>query len=514
MSGSYPGNTDYNKDLKNLDHKDIPKDVQGTYLDPFTWYDTRDFNLTYTDEMVGGLSIMGLNMSWDDSAQANEHVPALDKDFDYGKTPIRGVGLGGWLSIEPFITPSLFEKYHNQTKDEWSLMEKLGSKAKDTLEKHYATFVQEDTFKEIKDAGIDHVRIPFSYWAVKVYDGDKYLPHVSWRYLLRGIEWARKYGLRVLLDLHAIPGSQNGWNHSGRQGTIGWLNGTDGDRNAQRGIDIHDQLSKFFAQDRYKNVVGIYGLVNEPYMISLNVTDVVNWNDKAIKTVRKNGMKQWITFGDGFLQLSKWKTIMQHVDDRLMIDTHQYTIFNLGQIGMSHEAKLKQVCSSDEGGWIQLMGDSNTRGKGFGPTMCGEWSQADTDCAEYVNGVGIGSRWTGTLNGEVNAGDGTVLEPQCPAAKDNKRDSDDNKCTCEPANADASTYSDDYKTFLRTYAEAQIYVFEQVYGWFYWTWDTEKAVQWSYKKGRDAGILPKKAYSPSFKCGDKMPSLGSLPDTY
>ncbi|KAI5301601.1 hypothetical protein KEM55_001623, partial [Ascosphaera atra] len=177
MSGSYPGNTDYNKDLKSLDHKDIPKDAQGTYLDPFTWYDTRDFNLTYTDEMIGGLSIMGLNMSWDDSAQANEHVPALDKGFDYGKTPIRGVGLGGWLSIEPFITPSLFEKYHNQTKDEWSLMEKLGSKAKDTLEKHYATFVQEDTFKEIKDAGIDHVRIPFSYWAVKIYDGDKYLPH-------------------------------------------------------------------------------------------------------------------------------------------------------------------------------------------------------------------------------------------------------------------------------------------------------------------------------------------------
>ncbi|KAI5291162.1 hypothetical protein KEM54_006073 [Ascosphaera aggregata] len=508
----YPGDTPYNKALEQISHDDIPGNARGTYIDPFTWYDTRDFNLTFTDEMIGGLSIIGLNSTWNDSMQANEHVPALDKDFQYGKTPIRGVSLGGWLSIEPFITPSLFEPYHNRVVDEWTLMKKLGSESKNTIEKHYATFVQEHTFAEIREAGFDHVRIPFSYWAVKTFDGDEYLPLVSWRYLLRGIEWARKYGLRVLLDLHGIPGSQNGWNHSGRQGTVGWLNGTHRDRNAQRGIDIHDQLSKFFAQDRYKNVIGIYGLANEPLMINLNITDVINWNVQAIKTVRDNGLKQWIAFGDGFLKLTRWRTMMQNVDDKLMLDTHQYTIFNLGQIGMTHEAKLKQVCSDDTGGWIKMLEDSNTRGNGFGPTICGEWSQADTDCAEYINGVGVGSRWMGTLNGEINAADGTVLTPQCPTAKDEKRDS--GNCTCDPANADPSNYSDDYKTFLRTYAEAQMYVFDHTYGWFYWTWDTEKATQWSYKKARDAGIMPKKAYAPSFKCGDMMPSLGDLPDNY
>lgn len=30
-------------------------------------------------------------------------------------------------------------------------------------------------------------------------------------YFLKAIEWARKYGLRINLDLHAVPGSQNGW---------------------------------------------------------------------------------------------------------------------------------------------------------------------------------------------------------------------------------------------------------------------------------------------------------------
>jgi aryl-phospho-beta-D-glucosidase BglC (GH1 family) len=31
---------------------------------------------------------------------------------------------------------------------------------------------------------------------------------VSWKYFFRAIVWARKYGLRINLDLHAVPGSQ------------------------------------------------------------------------------------------------------------------------------------------------------------------------------------------------------------------------------------------------------------------------------------------------------------------
>lgn len=33
---------------------------------------------------------------------------------------------------------------------------------------------------------------------------------LSIRYILRVFEWARKYGLRIYLDLHTVPGSQNG----------------------------------------------------------------------------------------------------------------------------------------------------------------------------------------------------------------------------------------------------------------------------------------------------------------
>lgn len=326
------------------------------------WYDTTDFNVTYTDVLVGGLPIMGLNTEYDDTAKANGQTPPLNQKWPYGTLPIRGVNIGGWLSIEPFITPSLFESYQPNMNvvDEYTLCQHLGaSQAAQTLEKHYATFVTEQTFADVQAAGLDHVRIPFSYWAVTTYPGDPYVPKISWRYLLRGIEWARKHGLRVNLDLHAVPGSQNGWNHSGRQGPIGWLNGTDGALNGQRSLDIHNQLSTFFAQDRYKNVVTIYGLVNEPKMTMLPIADVLTWTTNAIQIVRKNGIQQTISFGDGFLGLPNWQGKLQGIAN-LVMDAHQYVIFNVDQIAFTHQNKLNFACS----GWTAQMVQSSNPATG------------------------------------------------------------------------------------------------------------------------------------------------------
>jgi glucan 1,3-beta-glucosidase len=343
-----------NSNLKNVDPNSIPAAAKGTDTDPFTWYDTTDFNVTYTGETVGGLSIMGLMSSWDDSKRPNNNVPVLSDRFAYGSMPIRGVNVGGWLSLEPFITPSLFNTFtaSDNVVDEYTLTKKLGpGPAKALLEAHYATFVTEQTFIDIVDAGMDHVRIPFSYWAVTTYDGDPYVAKTSWRYLLRGIEWCRKHGLRVNLDLHAVPGSQNGWNHSGRLGTVGWLNGPDGALNAKRSLDLHSQLSIFFAQDRYKNVVTIYGLINEPKMMALPTQAVLDWNKQAIEIVRKNGIKQYLTFGDGFLGLNKWNDMFKNVDPALVMDTHQYVIFNNEQLAISHLNKINMACQ----GWGSML---------------------------------------------------------------------------------------------------------------------------------------------------------------
>jgi glucan 1,3-beta-glucosidase len=139
----------------------------------------------------------------------------------------------------------------------------------------------------------------------------------------------------------------------------------------------------------------------------------------------------------------------------------------------------------------------------WGPTICGEWSQADTDCAENLNNVGRGTRWEGTYA----EGDDTVY---CPTADEDNAPT----CSCRSANADPSDYSDDYKTFLKTYAEAQMSAFSTALGWFYWTWHTESAPQWSYKSGWKNGFMPAKAYSPDFQCGDEVPSFGTLAENF
>lgn len=134
----------------------------------------------------------------------------------------------------------------------------------------------------------------------------------------------------------------------------------------------------------------------------------------------------------------------------------------------------------------------------FGPTICGEFSQADTDCSEYLNNVNTGTRWEGTLGG--------TSTPDCPTK--------DDTCSCADATADASGYSDEYKLWLQTYAEAQFAAFETAMGWFYWTWQTESAPQWSYKQARAGGFMPQLAYQPNFTCSDSVPSFGSLPEYY
>jgi glucan 1,3-beta-glucosidase len=92
-----------------------------------------------------------------------------------------------------------------------------------------------------------------------------YVVLIVWhRYFLKAIDWARKYGLRINLDLHALPGSQNGWNHSGRLGTIGVLNGPMGYADAQRALDYIRILAEFISQPQYKDVVAIFGIMNEP----------------------------------------------------------------------------------------------------------------------------------------------------------------------------------------------------------------------------------------------------------
>jgi len=122
--------------------------------------------------------------------------------FDYNNEKVRGVNLGGWLVLEPWITPSVFEDAGEGAVDEWTLSQILGKdEALRRLSNHWNTFITADDFHQIAAAGLNHVRIPIGYWAAAPLDGEPYVQG-QLEVLDRAIGWARDAGLKVIVDLH------------------------------------------------------------------------------------------------------------------------------------------------------------------------------------------------------------------------------------------------------------------------------------------------------------------------
>ncbi|EEB90783.1 hypothetical protein MPER_10965, partial [Moniliophthora perniciosa FA553] len=85
---------------------------------------------------------------FNNGAKAQSWTPALNETFNYGVDRIRGVNVGGWLNIEPFISPALFEKYADVTPrvvDEWMLHSAMRADTAggglDQIEEHYKSFI-------------------------------------------------------------------------------------------------------------------------------------------------------------------------------------------------------------------------------------------------------------------------------------------------------------------------------------------------------------------------------------
>ncbi|SAL95012.1 hypothetical protein [Absidia glauca] len=456
---------------------------------------------------------------YDDSARANSHVPALNQDFQYSETPIRGINLGGWLVLEPFITPSLFEQAPDPKKrpeerkttrdhvalDEWTLCERLGpTKAKQVLEHHYDTFIQESDFKTIRAMGFNHVRIPIGHWSIRPLAHEPFVPYVAWSYLLRGIQWARKYGLRVMVELHTAPGSQNGWNHSGRAGEVRWLNGPQGQHYADETMRVVKDIVTFFqtnpkdaeAMDdadqvdadnatshtndapgsKWSHVVPVFGVLNEPALMIIEDEPAKQWYrdaQTAIRNITGHDHGPILSYHDGFLGLEPWKGFFKDFD-RAFLETHMYLIFDPNLVYMEREKQADLPCDI----WKSQLMESN---KVTAPTMVGEFSFATNDCGKYLNGVGLGTRYENTMDG------GGVS--QC---KD---------CNCTKIE-DWGSWTSDYKHFLNTFVQHQMDAYEGGVGWFFWTYKTEQHVNphWDYSLAWEKGWAPKDVNQREFSC--------------
>mmetsp|Transcript_881 Transcript_881/g.1580 ORF Transcript_881/g.1580 Transcript_881/m.1580 type:complete len:162 (-) Transcript_881:1060-1545(-) len=138
--------------------------------------------------------------------------------------PLVGADVGGWFVLEPWITPSLFYRFldMNQTGnstvgiDSYTLCESLGPEEGNKLMRaHWDAWIDEDYIKMLKEREIEILRLPIGDWTL-----DPYGPYVG---CMDGVEdkiqWffdtCARHNISVLLDVHGLKGSQNGFDNSG-----------------------------------------------------------------------------------------------------------------------------------------------------------------------------------------------------------------------------------------------------------------------------------------------------------
>ncbi len=120
-------------------------------------------------------------------------------DFEFGQEPVRGLNIGSCLVLEPRITPSIFESFDQTLEivDEFTLAQKLpAAQAQRVHNTYWNTWCTFSDFQKIANAGFNTVRIPISYGAYALEDGETYSQGAA-PYLDAAIDWPRATGLKI-----------------------------------------------------------------------------------------------------------------------------------------------------------------------------------------------------------------------------------------------------------------------------------------------------------------------------
>ncbi|KAJ3981724.1 glycoside hydrolase family 5 protein [Lentinula detonsa] len=432
-----------------------------------------DDGTTFTyKNSFGGYWVYDPNDPFNNNARPNSWTPPLNTSWDWTTDRIYGVNLGGLFVIEPFITPSLFEKYATAV-DEWTLSEAMTADTSEggglsQLEDHYNTFITEQDIAEIAGAGLNWIRLPIPYWAIETWPGEPFLAKTSWKYILRVLGWARKYGLRVNLDLHTVPGSQNGYNHSGKLGQVNFLNGVMGIANAQRTLNYIRIIIEFITQQEYLDVVPMFGIVNEALLSTIGKDQLTEFYLEAHNMIRGitglgAGNGPYISIHDGFVGLDSWAGFLPG-SDRINIDTHPYFAFD----DEPNDSPIATGLGSDAGGiWpaqaCNAWGpDINSSRSDFGVTIAGEFSNGYNDCGLFLKGT---SSYTPSYGGDCSLWQ------------------------------DASTWNDTVIAGVKAFALGSM---DATQNWFFWTWKIGNSTAnnrvesplWSYQLGVQGGWIP------------------------
>ena len=240
------------------------------------------------------------------------------------------VNLGSWFVQEQWMNPTLFTCAAGAQQAELDVAQGWGGvdNAQQVLERHWDEWIQESDFEYLAGIGINTVRLPIGYWSLgpiyckgTVFEPVSQVYSNAWARVVRAINWASKYDLGVLVDLHGAPGSQNGQAHSGT--SDGQQNLFSSPDNIQLTVNVLTYLTQQLV--KVNNVVGIQ-LLNEPS----NVDGLPSFYTNTLATLREVSPEA-ATFpfyiNDAY-DMPRFADYISTRQDFLVLDHHSYFVFD------------------------------------------------------------------------------------------------------------------------------------------------------------------------------------------
>ena len=278
----------------------------------------------------------------------------------------KGVNLSGWLLLEPWITPDIFASTGANNAEE--LQQRLGAKAYfEVYKNHVDTFINEEDFLDMRNRGINAVRIPIPWYIFG--DGapasDGY-PRMI-RYLDAAFSWAEIADIQVLLDLALVPGSKPCADGLKMQIAIN-------PQNRQNILEIIDMLAERYGGR--SNLLGIEPLgevqVSKGNVFfndgTITLPHLRGFYRDAYETIRKTAGDRCKVVLSAAGEFSAWRFFMaSRYYQNVWLDVHLYHFSDQVNIGGPSGSRLLAKRSKD------AIAKAQTSGL---PVVVGEWSAA------------------------------------------------------------------------------------------------------------------------------------------
>ena len=269
-------------------------------------------------------------------------------DADGNHLVLRGINAGQILLQEGWMSPFALEPLQNEdgsyVKDadnniqypeftEEEFREGIKSNPnlntydmEELMKIYWDAFFTEEDFRIIKeDLKMNTIRLPFYYLNVMNEDLTLKEEEEAFAYLDWFIGEAAKNELYVVLDLHGAPGSQNGFEHSGRKDRVAdfWTN----PEYVSATVDMWAYISKHYTESKPElgKWIATYDILNEPTYEYNTITTPECWEvfDQIYDVIRANGDQHVVTM-EGCWDFSKLPDPADYKWENIQYEYHWY----------------------------------------------------------------------------------------------------------------------------------------------------------------------------------------------